>query len=93
MYNNNKYKTKYDTNHSVNDTNKCASLRKKVNNLISNSNYKIMPVVPNYLGSFNINKNNKNNVFNKQAVNIANSCQNITQRRNDRSNDISTIPT
>ena len=93
VHNNINYNTKYNTNHLVNDTINCEYLKKKINNVIINTNYNIVPVIPKYLGLFNINKNNNkfiNKKYKTAAVANHNTSRNTTVNKgNDRSSKIS----
>lgn len=69
---------------------KCEHLKKKLNSLISDTNYRVMPLIPKYLGSYKVKINKKVNhskidPINNKAIN------NAAETINGRSNGISDI--
>lgn len=58
-YNNNKYKTNYDTNHSAIDSQHCEILKNKIKKYIESTDYPIQPSYQRYFGKVGSNFSRK----------------------------------
>lgn len=66
---NNKYKTKFKTDHAPNDTINCMILNNKIKKYVSDKEYPQQPDIPRYLGK--IMKNKKSDLHKKDNLDLA----------------------
>ena len=68
VYTNLQHKTKYYVKHSANNFNVYEILKRKIKNIISNVDYSIMPIIPNYLASIKPQTYKNNYLNNKRRT-------------------------